>query len=166
MSPENENVKPGDDEQEEEYVAVEEEPGKDQRVGDDDEHEEEEEEGQQDERLAADQEGEEDKKERRRSENKTRRQRQKEARDRTERELNFLRSRNADLETRFSKFEQETDARVTGSEIATVDQGINKAKSDLQLANQVIQQSVEQKDGKNLAEALDHRDTIRDNGLQ
>ena len=33
----------------------------------------------------------------------------------------------------------------------------------MQLANSVIQQAVEQNDGKNLAEALDHRDTIRDN---
>lgn len=161
MSPENENVKPGDDEQEEEYVAVEEEPGKDQV--DDDDLDEDEGEEQQDERLAGDQEGEEDKKERRRSENKTRRQRQKEARGRTERELNFLRTRNADLEQRFSHFEQETDARIAGSEIATVDQSINKARSDMQLANQVIEQAVAANDGKNLAEALDHRDTIRDN---
>ena len=168
MSPENEDVKPGDDEQEEEFVAVEDPPAGGQVADDEGEAEGEgegegEEEGQQDERLAGDQEDEEDKKTRRRSENRTRRQRQKEARDRTERELNFLRGRNADLEQRFSHFEQETDARIAGSEIATVDQGLNKAKSDLQLANQVIEQAVAANDGKSLAEALDHRDTIRDN---
>jgi hypothetical protein len=158
MSPENEDVKPGDDEQEEEFVAVEEPEGKvdDDDLEDDDGQ-------QQDERLAGDQEDPEDKKDRRRSENKTRRQRQKEARDRTERELNFLRTRNQDLEQRFSHFEQETDARIAGSEVATVEQSINKARSDMQLANQVIEQAVAANDGRNLAEALDHRDTIRDN---
>ena len=158
MSPENENVNV-DDEQEEELVVVEDEP--EGAPPDDDEQDAEGEE--QDERLAADQEDEGDKKVRRREENKNRRQRQKDARERTERELNFLRTRNEDLERRFSSFEQETDARMAGSEIANVDQAINKARADLQLANTVIQQAVELKDGRNLTEALDHRDTIRDN---
>jgi len=161
MSPENENIKPGDDEQEEEFVAVEDEAQlKADAEGDDDLDDDGQ---QQDERLAGDQEDPEDKQTRRRSENKTRRQRQKEARDRTERELNFLRTRNETLEQRFSHFEQETDARIAGSEIHSIDQGVSKAKADLALANQVIQQSIEQKDGRNLTEALDHRDTIRDN---
>jgi hypothetical protein len=160
MSPENEKVEIEDDEQEEEFVAVEIPEGQ----VDDDEHDEGDDDGeQQDERLAGDQEDPDDKKDRRRSENKTRRQRQKEARDRSDRELNFLRTRNADLEQRFSKFEQETDARIAGSEIHSIDQGISKARADLALANQVIEQAVAANDGKNLAEALDHRDTIRDN---
>ena len=162
MSPENENVKV-DEEQEEEFVAVEEES---EGTPADDAEQEEEGEGEgegQDERLAGDQEDEEDKKTRRRAENKSRRQRQKEARDRNDRELNFLRTRNSDLEQRFSRFEQESDARISGSEIANIDTSINKARADLQLANTVIQQAVEQNDGKNLAEALNHRDTIRDN---
>ena len=158
MSPENDDVEVVDDEQEEEFVAVEDDPEAGQQDIDDDDDGEE-----QDERLAADQEDPEDKRERRRSENKTRRQRQKEARERTERELNFLRSRNEELETRFSRFEQETDARIAGSEIHSIDQGIQKAKGDLALANQVIEQAVAANDGKNLAEALDHRDAIRDN---
>jgi len=162
MSPENEKVEIEDDEQEE-FVAVEIPEGQ----VDDDEHGDEgddDDEGEkQDERLAGDQEDPDDKQERRRSENKTRRQRQKEARDRSDRELNFLRNRNEQLEQRFSKFEQETDARIAGSEIHSIDQGINKARSDLALANQVIEQAVAANDGKNLAEALDHRDTIRDN---
>lgn len=168
MAPENEAVTT-DEEQEEEFVAVEQKPGKDNQLAADAELEHEEGEGEeegeeeeQDERLAADQEDEDDKKERRRSENKSRRQRQKEARDRTERELKFLQNRNEELERRFSHFEQETDARVTGSEIASIDVSINKARSDMQLANQVIEQAVTAQDGKNLAEALTHRDTIRD----
>jgi hypothetical protein len=160
MSPENEKVEIEDDEHEEEFVAVEIPEGQ----VDDGEHEDDDDEGEpQDERLAADQEDPEDKQTRRRSENKTRRQRQKEARDRSDRELNFLRTRNEQLEQRFSKFEQETDARIAGSEIHSIDQGINKARGDLALANQVIEQAVAANDGKNLAEALDHRDTIRDN---
>ena len=157
MLPENENIQ--DDEQEEEFVAVEEEP--EGAPADDGEQEGEHE----DTRLAEDDDADEgdDKKARRRSENKNRRQRQKEARERSDRELNFLRTRNADLEQRFSRFEQETDARMAGSEIANVDQAINKARADLQLANTVIKQAVDQNDGANLAEALDHRDTIRDN---
>ncbi len=148
-----------DDEQEEEFVAVEEE-----LEGAPADDEEQEGEGE-DTRLAADDDvdDDDDKKARRRTENKNRRQRQKEARDRSDRELNFLRTRNADLEQRFSRFEQETDARMAGSEIANVDQAINKARADLQLANTVIKQAVDQNDGANLAEALDHRDTIRDN---
>ena len=159
-----------DDEQEEEYVAVEEksegaQTDDDEQEGEGDAEGEGEAEGTaEDKRLAGDEdEDEDDKKARRRTENKNRRQRQKEARDRTERELNFLRTRNQDLEQRFSRFEQETDARVTGSEIANVDGAINKARADLQLANTVIQQAVDQNNGRNLAEALDHRDTIRDN---
>ncbi len=160
MSPENEKVEIEDDEQEE-FVAVEIPEGQ----VDDGEHEDEgDDEGEpQDERLAGDQEDPEDKQTRRRSENKTRRQRQKEARDRSDRELNFLRTRNEQLEQRFSKFEQETDARIAGSEIHSIDQGLNKSRADLALANQVIEQAVAANDGKNLAEALDHRDTIRDN---
>jgi hypothetical protein len=159
MLPENENIQ--DDEQEEEFVAVEEEP--EGAPADDGEQEGEHE----DTRLAADDDegadDDEDKKAKRRAENKSRRQRQKEARERSDRELNFLRNRNAELEQRFSRFEQETDARIAGSEIANVDQAINKARADLQLANTVIKQAVDQNDGANLAEALDHRDTIRDN---
>lgn len=154
------------EDKEEQYVAVEGEPeadADDDKAGKD---EDEDDEGEQEEsRLGGGREDDdaEAKKARRREENKTRRQRQKMARERTDRELNFLRGRNEQLERRFSSLESEVDARVTGSEISTVDTSINKARSDLQLANQVIAQSVEQQDGKNLAEAMDHRDTIRDN---
>lgn len=157
-------------EEEEEFVAVEEDPNE---QGADDEQEQEEEgeeqeatddEGQEEARLGGGREDDDDEERtRRREAQKTRRQRQKEAKDRTNRELNFLRKRNEELEQRFSRFEQETDARVTGSEIANIDTAINKMKSDLQLANQVISQAVESQSGKDLAEAMDHRDTIRDN---
>ncbi len=110
-----------------------------------------------------DDEDDDEKRARRREENKTRRQRQKDARERTDRELKFLRGRNETLERRFSQFEQEADTRMAGNEVAQLDGHINKARSDLQLANQVIAQAAEANDGANLAEALDHRDNIRDN---
>ncbi len=170
-------AKTAEEEQEEEFVAVTDEEegtqgqveddGEGESAGDDDAQDDDnEDEGDgQETRLGGGREDDEadDKRERRRAENKSRRTRQKEARERTERELKFLQNRNEQLEQRFSHFEQETNARVTGSEIANVDTAINKSKSDLALANQVIQQAVEQNDGKNLAEALDHRDAIRDN---
>ena len=169
-------AKTAEEEQEEEFVAVTDEEETDGEGGEgqvegegtadesDDDENEDEGDGQET-RLGGGREDddEDDKKERRRAENKSRRTRQKEARERTERELRFLQTRNEELEKRFSHFEQETHARVTGSEIANVDSALNKARSDLQLANTVIQQAVEQNDGKHLAEALDHRDTIRDN---
>ena len=163
------DVDPKDEKEDddEKFVAVEDDPKEDQDVdgnvdddedgdGDDDEKEES--------RLGGGREDDaEEKKKSRREENKTRRTRQREARDRTDRELKFLRGRNETLERRFSQLEQDVDQRVTGSEVANVDTAIGKTKSDLQLANQVISQAVEQNDGKNLAEALDHRDNIRDN---
>jgi len=155
------NVEKVNEEEEEQFVAVEEGKAPDDETLDE-EHEErlaaEEEE-----RLGGGRDDEGDKATRRRSENKSRRHRQKEARERTERELRFLQTRNEELERRFSHFEQETDARVTGSEIASIDVSINKARSDMQLANQVIEQAVAANDGRNLAEALTHRDNIRDN---
>lgn len=153
------------EEDEEQYVAVEEDPTEDQDVDDDDEHEDDEEE--EETRLGGGREEDDDdpdaKRRARRAENKSRRQRQKEARERSDRELRFLRNRNEQLERRFSEFEQETDARITGSEVAGIDAQLNKAKGDLALANQVIAQAADNNDGKNLAEALDHRDAIRDN---
>lgn len=154
----------GEEEEEEEtFVAVEDEPqpGKEEGQADedeDDDHDEEET------RLGGgrEEDDEDAKKARRREENKSRRQRQREARDRTERELNFLRNRNEDLERRFSRLESDVTTRVTGNEIGHLDGQINKAKSDLQLANQVIQQAIDQQDGANVTEALDHRDTLRD----
>jgi hypothetical protein len=158
------------DEEEEEFVAVEDavEGKTSEQIDDDtldDEHDERlsAEEEKEETRLGEGRDDEEDKATRRRSENKSRRTRQKEARERTERELRFLQTRNEELERRFSHFEQETDARVTGSEIASIDVSINKARSDLQLANQVIEQAVANNDGGNLTEALDYRDNIRDN---
>ena len=147
-----------------EYIAVEDEEEDVDGNVDDGEDEDEEDDESLDARVSGnrDDDDDDDTKKTRRDENRTRRQRQREARDRNQRELNFLRSRNEQLERRFSEFEQEVDTRVTGSELASVEGQINKAKSDLQLANQVIAQAAEANNGQDLAEALNHRDNIRD----
>lgn len=149
------------DGKEETFVAIEDAPegqSTDEREGEDDDNEEEEET-----RLGGGREEDDDEsKDARRQENKTRRARQRDARDRDKRELGFLRTRNEALERRFSQFEQETDARITGSEVAGIDGQINKARGDLTLANQVIEQAIEANDGKHVTEAMNHRDNIRD----
>jgi hypothetical protein len=151
------------DKDDEKFVAVEDDSEEGKDVDSNKEDDKDDEDEKEESRLGGGREDDaEEKKKSRREENKTRRTRQREARDRTDRELKFLRGRNETLERRFSQLEQEVDQRVTGSEVANVDTAIGKSKSDLQLANQVIQQAVEQNDGKNLAEALDHRDAIRD----
>ena len=153
-----EDVDPQEEENEDEqFVAVEDEPGAGQQ-DDVDEHEDDE----QEEDTRAGHDDDEERRERRREENRTRRQRQKEARDRNERELNFLRKRNEDLERRFSEFEQQTDARMAGNEVNAINSQITRAKTDLTLANQVIAEAVEANNGEGLAEAMDHRDAIRD----
>jgi hypothetical protein len=166
MSEVEHDVDQDEEEDETQFVAVEEvEPEEEDVEGNKAEEEEEDEEPDEklDSRVAGNIEDEEEKKDRRREEGRTRRARQKDARERTDRELKFLRGRNEALERKFSTLEQEVDERVTGSEVASIDTNISKAKSDLVLARQVIDQAVEQNDGAHLAEALDHRDTIRDN---
>lgn len=147
-----------DEEQEEQFVAIEDEPeGEEQE---DDEKDE-----QDDTRLGGgrDEDDEDKGKKSRREDGRTRRQRQRKAKERTDREMGFLRSRNETLERRFSELEANVDARVTGSELSNVEQGISKARSDLTIANQVIAKAVEDNNGANLTEAMDHRDNIRDN---
>ncbi len=167
MSEVEHDVDQDEEEDETQFVAVEDEEPEDEEAegkGNVAEEEEDEEADEKlDARVAGNIEDEDEKKERRREESKNRRARQKEARERTDRELTFLRGRNEALERKFSSLEQEIDQRVTGSEVAGIDNNISKAKADLVLAGQVIEQSVEQNDGKNLAEAMNHRDTIRDN---
>lgn len=165
MSEVEHDVDQDEEEDEPQFVAVEEVEAEGEEAEGNKAEEEEDEEADEklDSRVAGNVEDEDEKKERRREEGKNRRARQKDARERTDRELTFLRGRNEALERKFSTLEQEIDQRVTGSEVAGIDSNISKAKADLVLAGQVIEQSVEQNDGANLAEAMNHRDTIRDN---
>ncbi len=155
----------GKTENTEQFIAVEEDPDGTAQKEDTGEEEEDSGEKKEESRLGGgrEEESNEDKKAGRSQEGKNRRQRQKEARDRSDRELKFLRDRNETLERRFSTLEQSVDERITGNEINTLDTRISKAKSDLQLANQVMQQAIDGKEGADLVEAMGHRDTIRDN---
>lgn len=153
------------DEDDVDYVAIEDEP----RDEDVDDHDDDDDSEDEDTRLGGGREDEDDdddaadgKRARRRQERKERKAAQRKARERTERELKFLRNRNEQLERRFSEFEQTVDQRVANNELAGIDTQLNKAKSDLQLANQVIAKAAEDNNGADMAEALDHRDTIRD----
>jgi len=120
-----------------------------------------EDEGEEEERLGAGEDDEDDpeKRARRKVERKSRRTRQKEARDRDKTELNFLRGRNDTLERQFSQL----DARVGQSETAQIDTRINDIKSKIKLADQVITKAIDQSDGAAVVEAQGIRDTLRDN---
>ena len=156
---------PKQQEQEEELIPVgdgveeEEDPSKkpdedvDQDDDDDDDDEDDEEE-----RLGASEDDEVDVKEKRRRERKTRKERQKAARERDQCEMRFLQGRNEELERRFSQVEQ----RVGYSEVSAVDARINKIKTDLKLADQVISKAITAQDGERYTEAQRIRDGLRD----
>ena len=131
MSEVEHDVDQDEEEDETQFVAVEdEEPEGEEAEGKGnvaEEEEDEEADEKLDARVAGNIEDEEEKKERRREEGKNRRARQKEARERADRELTFLRGRNESLERRFSALEQDIDQRVTGSEVAGIDNNISKA---------------------------------------
>jgi hypothetical protein len=129
-------------------------PDADAEDQDDDEDEDDDEE----ERLGASEDDGDDVKEKRRKERKTRKERQKAARERDQREMMFLQSRNEELERRFSQVEQ----RVGYSEVSAVDQRINKIKTDLKLADQVISKAITAQDGERYTEAQRIRDGLRD----
>lgn len=124
------------------------------------EEEESEEEESEEERLGAE-EGEEEeggKKARRKTERKTRRERQKAARARDDREMKFLRGRNEQLERRFSAVEE----RIGHGEVAQIDTRITDVKSKIKLADQVISKAVDSNDGNAMVEAQGIRDNLRD----
>lgn len=91
-----------------------------------------------------------DDREAKRRERKLRKQRAKEARNRDQAELRFLRTRNEDLERRFSHLER----RTATTEIVAIDQRINHIKSQIKIAEDVHAAAVEKSDGKSATEAL------------
>ena len=148
-----------EEEKEEQFTAIEDDPEGEET----DDQEGQEDKGKEETRLGEGRDDDEEGKKSRRESQRDRRQRQRKAKERTDREMGFLRNRNEQLERRFSELEANVDARVTGSELSNVEQSITKSRSDLTIANQVIAQAVEKNDGASLAEAMDHRDNIRDN---
>jgi hypothetical protein len=81
--------------------------------------------------------------------------------DRNQREMNFLRQRNETLERRQS----EIDARMTQTEVVTIDTKIQALEADIRKADEVYAEAITKGDGASAAEAQSIRDKLRD-GLQ
>jgi len=130
----------------------------------DEDDDEEEDEGEEEQRLGASEEDEDrgELRGKRKEERHDRRSRQKQARERDQKELGFLRARNESLERRFSTL----DSRVTGSEVSSIDQAINSVKGNLLTADQVISRAIAAGKGEDAVEAMRIRDGLRDRFTQ
>ena len=96
--------------------------------------------------------------EQRRVERKSRRQRQKEARERDQRELKFLRSRNEQVERQLG----DINRRLQASETASVDGRIAQLDRAIESAEDVYAKAIDAGEGKDAAEAQRIRDSLRD----
>jgi hypothetical protein len=99
-----------------------------------------------------------DKSEARRVERRSRRQRQKEARDRDQRELKFLRGRNEQVERQIG----ELTRRQTATETATIDQRIAQLDNAMRSADDVYAKAIDANEGKDASEAMRIRDSLKD----
>lgn len=131
---------------EEELVVVEELLEDDGEDDDDDKPLKSEDDGVDDEREAI--------RERRRKEKHARKDRRDTAIKRDKTELDFLRSRNDDLERRVSVQEK----RSQQVELSTIDQQIIAANKEAQMADRVIAKAVENNNGEDVAKAMKYRD--------
>lgn len=132
---------------------------KESEEDEDDEDEKEEGEEEPEARLGHSEDG--DERESRRAERKRRKAAQREARDRNQLELRYLRGRNEQLERRFSQLE----GRVVNTEAASVDGRIAAMKQQIRVADQVISKAIEAQKGDDVVQAQAIRDELRD-GLQ
>lgn len=85
--------------------------------------------------------------------------RQRKARQRDQTELNFLRSRNENLERRLSQIE----SRTASTEAMNIDQRISQIKSQISVADQVIAKAVESGAGSEMVEAQRIRESLNAN---
>lgn len=92
----------------------------------------------------------------RRVERKARRTRQKTARDRDQRELKFLRSRNEQVEKQLNVLAKRQDV----SETATIDGRISQLENAVRSAEDVYAQAITASEGKDAAEAMSIRDKL------
>jgi hypothetical protein len=74
------------------------------------------------------------------------------------RELTFLRKRNETLE----RHQSEIDARMTQTEVVTIDTKIQALEADIRKADEVYAEAISKGDGQSAAEAQSIRDTLRD----
>ncbi len=91
-----------------------------------------------------------------------RRRRKRERYDRLEREANFLRIRNEQLEREQSKRLAAMENRQTQSDVMAIDSRISQAESDVREAETLLQQAMDAKDSASAVEALRVRDQLRD----
>lgn len=99
-----------------------------------------------------------DDRERIRARRRAERRAKKEENRRNQRELNFLRTRNEQLEKRQSEF----DARMANTEVVTIDTRIQALEADIRKADDVYAEAISKGDGQSAAEAQRIRDTLRD----
>ena len=92
--------------------------------------------------------------ERRRLEKQERKERREKAINRDKIELDFLRKRNDELERRISAQEQ----RTFSLDLNQIDDQINKAKNEAEMADRVIAKAVAAGNGEDVAQALRYRD--------
>ena len=92
--------------------------------------------------------------ERRRKEKQDRKERRETAIKRDKTELDFLRSRNDDLERRLTVQEK----RAQQSEVVSIEQQIAQANKEAQMADRVIAKAVENNNGEDVAKAMKYRD--------
>jgi len=125
--------------------------------------EDEDDDGQDDERISAEDEGDEGEehedereaiRERRRKEKLERKQRREEAIKRDKLELDFLRSRNDDLERRLTAQEQ----RAHQGDLNTIDSAIAQAAKEAEMADKVIAKAVAAGNGEDVTQAMRYRD--------
>lgn len=94
----------------------------------------------------------------RRVERKSRRTRQKEARERDQRELGFLRSRNEQVERQLNDLSR----RQTASETRTIDGRISQLENAIRSADDVYAKAIDAGEGKDAAEAMRIRDQLKE----
>ncbi len=136
-----------EEENEEELVVVEEPPEEENEIVQQEESVEEIEEDEVDKEREAI-------RERRRKEKAERKARRETAIKRDKTELDFLRSRNDDLERRLTAQEQKS----VQVEVSNYDQGIAQAQKEAEMADRVIAKAVEDGNGADVAKAMKYRD--------
>jgi len=100
--------------------------------------------------------------ERRRKEKVDRKERRENAIKRDKTELDFLRSRNDDLEKRITTQEQ----RAHQQEITGIDQAIAQAQKEVGMAERVIAKAVENNNGNDVTKAMKYRDEAMNKAQQ
>lgn len=100
--------------------------------------------------------------ERRRLEKLERKERREKAITRDKLELDFLRKRNDDLERRISATEQ----RVNQRDVAGIDQSIQAALREAEMADQVIAKAVAAGNGEDVIKAMKYRDDAKQRAQQ